>query len=474
VPGGSGVSGRDLVGARRVGSALRVLGAMAAAGWAMAMPTPSWSAGIRDVPMVNWSYFSANRDWTYDAVQKLVNSGLAGPVIFNIKPMTRREMARIVLRVVDRIRTDRDNNHNDRKDMESLLMALIEEFRPELRALGFRHDVTEGPEPSPFTLQPVGKVQVRSLFAGADSRLENQQGEIFREWGNVRVAFNSWAEAGDYAAAYVHPEFYGSSEDQQFRLVEGYARIGYGNVDLTVGRQAIWWGPGYHGSMWFSNNPQPPWRVQLRSQEAFELPGFLRPLGQFKLIFHVMQLDNDQVFPRPYVTSARLSWAPFSFLELGFGRSVTFGGKGRPGVKGRDFPRIFFGAGDLADSKNKFDSDSRGSLDATLRLHDVDRFFPLTKDVEIYGEIQIDDTKGNPALRPNQPGYLVGAYFPNLLGSSRSDFRIEYAYASPISFTNFLYTSGSSTRAFPWPISAGRTGATSTSASAGGLTSASR
>ena len=89
------------------------------------MPSPGWSAGIRDVPVVNWSYFSANRDWTYEAVQKLVDSGLAGPVIFNIKPMTRREMARIVLRVVERIRNDTENNHNDRKDMEDLLMSLI-------------------------------------------------------------------------------------------------------------------------------------------------------------------------------------------------------------------------------------------------------------------------------------------------------------------------------------------------------------
>ncbi len=422
---------------------------MAAAGWVLLMPSLGWSAGIRDVPVVNWSYFSANRDWTYDAVQKLVDSGLAGPVIFNVKPMTRREMARIVLRVVDRIRTDPDNNHNERKDMEGLLMSLIEEFRPELRSLGFHHDVTEGPEPSAFTLQPVEKVQVRSLFAGNGSRLENQHGEISRGGGNVRVAFNGWAEAGGYAAAYVHPEFFGSGEDRRFRIVEGYASVGYGNVDLTVGRQATWWGPGYHGSMWFSNNAQPPWMVQVRSQEAFELPGFLRPLGQFKLVFHVMRLDKDQVFPRPYVTSARLSWSPSSFLELGFGRSITFGGQGRPAVRGGDFPRIFFGAGDLSDPNNKFDSDSRGSVDATLRLHDVDRFFPLTKDVEIYGEIQIDDTKGNPAILPNQPGYLVGAYFPNLFGSSRSDLRIEYAYTSPISFTNFLYTSGFEYKGFP-------------------------
>jgi len=401
--------------------------------------------------VVNWSYFSANRDWTYDAVQKLVDSGMAGPVIFNIKPMTRREMARIVLHVVEGIRTDADNNHNDRKDMEDLLMSLIEEFRPELRALGFKHAVVDGPEPKFLAGQPLDKLQVRTVFAGAGGRFENQLGEVFREGGNVRTAFSGWAEAGDYAAAYVHPEFFGSSEDRRFRLVEGYVRLAYSNVELTVGRQAMWWGPGYHGSMWLSNNPQPPWMVQLRSQEAFELPGFLRSLGKFKLVSHIMQLDKDQVFPRPYVTGILLGWAPFSFMELGMGRTITVGGQGRPAVRPLDIPTVLFT--DTSNQKRptirRLDPDSRLAPYITFRFHDVDRFFPLTKDLELYGELQIDDTRGEPALKPNQPGYLVGIYMPNLLGSPLNDARVEYAYSSPISFTNSVYSSGFEYKSFP-------------------------
>ena len=420
------------------------------AAWAVLASGPAWGAGVRDVPLVNWSYLPGSRDWLYDAVEKVVDSGLAGPAILNIKPMTRREMARIVLRAVDRIRKDPDNNHNDRKDMEGLLMALIEEFRPELRALGFHHDVTEGPEPGFWSFRILDQAQMNVLAAGEDGQLQNQEGKSFRSGGNVWLALNSWAEAGDYGALYANPEFYGSGEDARFRLVEGYARLGIANVDVTAGREAIWWGPGYHGSMWFSSNAQPPWMFQVRSREAFELPGFLRPLGQFKLIFHLMQLDKDQVFPRPYVTSARLSWAPFSFVELGFGRSVTFGGQGRQKpVRGEDFPRIFFTATDEAPNTSRVKSDSRGALDATFRFHDVDRFFPLTKDIELYGSLQIDDTRGSPAFIPNQPGYQVGVYMPNFLGNARADARVEYAYSSPISFTNALYSSGFEYKGFP-------------------------
>lgn len=82
--------------------------------------------------------------------------------------------------------------------------------------------------------------------------------------------------------------------------------------------------------------------VQLRSQEAFELPGFLRSLGNSKLVSHIMQLDKDQVFPRPYVTGILLGWAPFSFMELGMGRPITLGGQGRPAVRPLDIPIVLF------------------------------------------------------------------------------------------------------------------------------------
>jgi hypothetical protein len=98
-------------------------------------------------------------------------------------------------------------------------------------------------------------------------------------------------------------------------------------------------------------------------------------------------------------------------------------------------------------------------VEVTLRLPDVDRILPpLTKDLELYGELQIDDTRGNPALIPNQPGFLVGVYMPNFLHTGLADARVEYTQSSSISFTNAQYRSGFEYKSFPLAHFAGTGG----------------
>jgi hypothetical protein len=91
--------------------------------------------GIRDVPLTSWTG-PRPWDWTYDALHRLALSGIAGRVVLNTKPMSRREMALIEADVVQRVQENQVAPFDHRSDLQDTLIALMEEFGPELAALG--------------------------------------------------------------------------------------------------------------------------------------------------------------------------------------------------------------------------------------------------------------------------------------------------------------------------------------------------
>src|SRR5512134_2723843 len=84
-------------------------------------------SSIRDVPLTPWTGFARNWDWTYDALHKLVLSGIAGRVVMNTKPMSRREMALIIADIVRRVQENRVGDFDDRWDLQDTLLNLMEE-----------------------------------------------------------------------------------------------------------------------------------------------------------------------------------------------------------------------------------------------------------------------------------------------------------------------------------------------------------
>jgi hypothetical protein len=101
--------------------------------------------------------------------------------------------------------------------------------------------------------QPQESPRLSSLVSKATD-LENSNGERLDRGLNGRVTSNSWLEAGGVFAAYAQPEYLIGRDTDTGRLVEGYAKGRAGFLELVVGREPLWWGPGFHGSMLVSNN----------------------------------------------------------------------------------------------------------------------------------------------------------------------------------------------------------------------------
>src|SRR5436190_17407672 len=123
-------------------------------------------AGDRtNVPLKNWGGFSEFRDAVYDDLERLVTAGLADRVLLNTKPLSRLEAARIVARVIEKIRSDDTGGLNARRDLEPVLDRLIEEFKVELARLGVRPSEATAPPAGFFSFTPIDRAQAFGAYA---------------------------------------------------------------------------------------------------------------------------------------------------------------------------------------------------------------------------------------------------------------------------------------------------------------------
>ncbi len=404
-----------------------------------------------NTPLSNWGGFSINRDWTYDAIEKLVLSGLAGPTVLNTKPMSRLEMARVISGAIKRINEDERGIYNDRKDMEGVLEELIEEFQPELASLGVEPALRLGP-PQPFYFfKPLDKMRMRVGHSEDDTSLENSQGEELWEGINTGVGLRSRAQIADSFSFFVQPEGYFREGESMGRLVVGYAKLTLANVELEVGRDSLWWGPGYHGSFMLTNNALPLYMVKVSAAEPFIPSWIFKYLGPTKIAFFLAWLYARRDYPHALLSGLRVDFAPSRYVEIGASRMLQFGGKGR-GLKGVDYLEAFFredqGTG------NKFDNNNLASIDMTIRIPGVGRYFPLARDLEVYGEIGGEEIEPD-GLWPFRraffesipqflkfKGHLVGLFLTNFFGLEGVDMRLEYAQNGPQWYRHGVYGSG--------------------------------
>ncbi|MGQ3686226.1 MAG: capsule assembly Wzi family protein [Candidatus Loosdrechtia sp.] len=396
-------------------------------------------AGDRtNVPLKNWGGFAINRSWIYDALEKIVLAGLADQVILNTKPMSRMEVARIVAQAVRRIEQDQGIDYHNREHIEELLYKLVREFSNELAEMGVRTPLNRDGQARFLALKPVDHLQFGGAYAHNPQRPVTDLGKRFNEGANTHVAFDGRHQLGDFLSFYYHPELSYDKDSTQGRLVVGYTKLTLWNTELEIGRDSLWWGPGFRGSMLFSNNAPPLNQVRLGAAEPFRLPWVFSHLGPIKATTFVGQLErNRDDWPKAFVGGYRISLAPSRFLEIGHGRAYQFGGEGK-GYSLKDFPAT---VGEITRSTKRKGENHLMSLDATLRMPDVNRYILIARDMSLYGEMGWDDTRKG-WIRPKKPGGLIGAYLTGFLGDPWLDFRVEYTKTTSIMFTHHDYTDG--------------------------------
>ena len=390
-----------------------------------------------NVPLKNWGGFSLQRSWVYDALEKIVLAGMADQVLLNTKPLSRVEAARIVAEAVRRVEADQLGDTGHRGYLEGLLYRLVEEFGPELAEMGVETPLNRGTRLAPSELRPIDHIEFGTDFAGRSQRIVNRLGQRVNKGANLHSTLDGRARIGDAFSFYYQPEFSWDRDRSVTRLLTGYGKLTFWNTEIEVGRDSLWWGPGFRGSMSLSNNGFPLDQVRLTSAEPFRLPWLLGYLGPVKASLIVAQLQDDR---DAKVGGWRIGLAPSRFVEIGFNRMFQFGGRGRGTVNPGRFLELLFTQG--SDNPNSpLNVNNIMSFDATVRIPDVGRYILVAHDAAFYFDFGWDDTLFG-LIVPEKPGGIVGAYLTGLFGDPKLDLRIEYARTSDIQFTHNIYTSG--------------------------------
>ncbi len=352
-------------------------------------------------------------NWSYNAVDKLIGEGLIDGSMLTTKPVSRFEMARHVAEADEKFRLLDSQN----RIIAGILERLKKEYKPELATIR----AIDG-EPIQNFIKPVERPYIKYLYARSIPNIENIRGDQFDRNSNLRVGFNSRGQFFDTVAFYLHPEYPWSSEEtnRDVKLIEAYGKLAAGKLEIEVGKDSIWWGPAYHGSLIMSNNAEPFKMVKLSTPAPVELPWIFHVLGPFKFVWFLTQLEQDRPVPEPKLTGMRINFKPHPAVELGLSRAIIFGGAGRGGLGLRDYWNIFFATKE--NRPGKLDNDQLAGFDASVLLP-VDWLIPA-KSVKLYVEAIGEDEAGG---LPSNFGKIFGAKVYDIFGKGKTDLTIEYA-----------------------------------------------
>ncbi|MFC1667048.1 capsule assembly Wzi family protein [Candidatus Omnitrophota bacterium] len=383
------------------------------------------------------------RHWGYDAIEKLAIVGLCDIADIGARPVSRIKMAYIVKSAIEKANDyELDFEWDEQEYLETLLYNLIDEFREELVTIGV--DVAavtdEGPKKYIFR-KP--ELNVTKLYAKLDSDrtlFENKDGWNLKDGFNLRAKLTSWAKVANFFAISLAPGIRYSTKDTDIDLEDAHIRFSHPsyNMELAIGRNPMWWGPGFHGTLLLTDNAFPLDTVRWNNVHPFRLPWLLRKIGRFNAQFFISRLEEKRVIENPFITGWRLDYTPWSFLKFGFGHILMHGGKG---VKRLGFAN-FWSSASLAFSAAGGGTETENHIisgDIQLFIRRIDRFIPIATGIKLYTEWGAEDESGNV---PIDLATITGAYLTDVFKIPGFDGKIEFAKFDKIWYSHFRYASG--------------------------------
>ena len=377
-------------------------------------------------------------DYAYEAVARLEAEGVIESGLTSMKPLSRKEMARLAVEAGK-------NAEGKSGSVRAMAGYLKERFADEINGRRF--------------VKPVDSLSVRYAYNSSDSQalVYNNDGDQYREGSNEKADFTSRAELG-WISFYVNPEvgypdndleplgaaakavdsalvcgsdcnaIWASGKKAEFSLKSAYGVASFLGLDLTLGKDSQWWGPGYHGAFLLSNNAEPFTMVRIENPEPVLLPWIFRYLGPFRVAFFVTQLEDDRNdVPEPYYWGMRLDFKPHPRVEIGFQRAALLGGEGRPSDLSIWW-KSFTGKGENLSDEEAGDQKAGVDMKVTLPFQ--------VQPVQVYAEVSGEDEAG---YLPSRLAYLGGIYLPRILSADRLSLRAEYATNHIDGHPNYWY-----------------------------------
>lgn len=254
------------------------------------------------------------------------------------------------------------------------------------------------------------------LHSFIEPRLAMQMGQVFALEAQPSIIFQDQNASG---------------ADQSFRFRTLYAKLGYRNLELSVGRIPFSWGQSQITGTLYNGRQKPMDMIRLQNANASDFPGFLSFLGKGRFTLFVARLDQDQVLPGNFVVGERLSISPNKNFELGMSQSIQIGGSGGPDVPAIDYPLEILGYRRVPEGTDF--SNRNFVLDYRFR-------FPSLENLNFYGEFFLEDCCHLSFIK--NVSNMTGISLPDLGDRFHTKLSFEYLRTTYIYNHHSLYTSG--------------------------------
>jgi hypothetical protein len=217
------------------------------------------------------------------------------------------------------------------------------------------------------------------------------------------------------------------SAANQVRVVEANVSYLILNHEISFGKNDHWLGPGQGGSFAWSNNAENIYAFQIDRVEPLRIPLLSRLTGPFRYQFFVGSLQGHTDPNAPWVHAEKISFKPTENLELGFERTVIWGGKGHVPITIGSFLKSFFSFQDVSAAEKL----SRGDPGARFATFDFSYRLPYMRQwLTLYTDsLAHDDT--SPISAPRRAGIRPGLYLSQFPKLHQLDLRVEAADTDP-------------------------------------------
>jgi Capsule assembly protein Wzi len=207
----------------------------------------------------------------------------------------------------------------------------------------------------------------------------------------------------------------------KMRLMEGYLSAHVVGHEISFGKSDAWMGPGQGGAYAYTNNAEDIYSFQINRVEPLRVPLLSRITGPFRYEFMVGSLKGHTDFNDPWVHVEKISMKPTPNLELGFERTVIWGGKGHVPITIHSFLKSFFSLQNVSDAEKRSRNDPGarfGAFDLSYRLPYLEHWLTFLVDSEAHDDV-------SPISAPRRADFRTGLYLSHVPAVPKLDLRVE-------------------------------------------------
>ena len=406
--------------------------------------------------------------WIYDAMDRLQGLGYVDSAFLGLRPWTRLSVLHMLQETSDKV----DSHPGDSQALD-IFTALCEELAPDNSHFGTSTVLRSRIDTVYNTFRGVSGTPLRDSYHLGQTFV-NDYGRPYQGGFNNYGGFSGSAGLGRFTlyfrGEYQHaPSAAGYSQSLSallssidgitysplvtqatvpqgpiatsnfFRMMEANLSFHIAGHEISFGKNDHWLGPAKGGSMAWSTNAENIYAFEINRVEPLRIPLLSHLLGPFRYDFYVGSLKGHTEPNDPWVHAEKISMKPTRNLEVGFERTVIWGGKDHVPITVHSFLRSFFSFQNvsLAEKYSRQDPGARfGSFDFDYRLPLLRNWVSLYSDSEAHDDV-------NPISAPRRSAVRPGLYLSHVPGVPALDLRVEGVSSDPVSDAhlngNFLF-----------------------------------